>query len=102
MKSAIEETSRRRRIQQEYNEANGITPQSISKPIDMTLVQIAAADYVEIPFEAEEPAVPLDPEQKRQLIASLEEKMKEAARNFAFEKAAQYRDRIKGLKSTEP
>jgi excinuclease ABC subunit B len=102
MKSAIEETSRRRRIQQEYNEVNGITPQSISKPIDMTLVQIAAADYVEIPLEAEEPAVPLDPEQKRQLIASLEEKMKEAARNFEFEKAAQYRDRIKGLKSTEP
>jgi excinuclease ABC subunit B len=102
MKSAIEETSRRRRIQQEYNEVNGITPQSISKPIDMTLVQIAAADYVEIPLEAEEPAVPLDPEQKRQLIASLEEKMKEAARNFEFEKAAQYRDRIKSLKSTEP
>jgi excinuclease ABC subunit B len=102
MKSAIEETSRRRRIQQDYNETNGITPQSISKPIDMTLVQIAAADYVDIPLEVEEPAVPLDAEQRRQLITSLEEKMKEAARNFEFEKAAQYRDRIKGLKSAEP
>ena len=102
MKSAIEETSRRRRIQQDYNETHGITPQSISKPIDMTLVQIAAADYVDIPLEAEEPAVPLDAEQRRQLITSLEEKMKEAARNFEFEKAAQYRDRIKGLKSAEP
>jgi excinuclease ABC subunit B len=102
MKSAIEETSRRRRIQQDYNETHGITPQSISKPIDMTLVQIAAADYVDIPLEPEEPAVPLDAEQRRQLITSLEEKMKEAARNFEFEKAAQYRDRIKGLKSAEP
>ncbi|MCX6587296.1 MAG: excinuclease ABC subunit UvrB [Acidobacteria bacterium] len=102
MKSAIEETSRRRRIQQDYNETHGITPQSISKPIDMTLVQIAAADYVDIPLEPEEPAVPLDAEQRRQLITSLEEKMKEAARNFEFEKAAQYRDRIKRLKSAEP
>jgi len=102
MKSAIEETSRRRRIQQDYNETHGITPQSISKPIDMTLVQIAAADYVDIPLETEEPAVPLDAEQRRQLITSLEEKMKEAARNFEFEKAAQYRDRIKAVKSAEP
>ncbi len=102
MKSAIDETSRRRRIQQDYNEANGITPQSISKPIDMTLVRIAAADYVDIPIEPEEPTELLDPEQKLQLIASLEEKMKEAARHFEFEKAAQYRDRIKALKSPEP
>jgi excinuclease ABC subunit B len=102
MKSAIEETSRRRRIQQDYNETHGITPQSISKPIDMTLVQIAAADYLDIPLEAEEPAVPLDAEQRRQLITSLEEKMKEAARNFQFEIAAQYRDRIKALKAAEP
>ena len=102
MKSAIDETSRRRRIQQDYNEANGITPQSISKPIDMTLVRIAAADYVDIPMEPEEPTELLDPEQTLQLIASLEEKMKEAARHFEFEKAAQYRDRIKALKSPEP
>jgi excinuclease ABC subunit B len=102
MKSAIDETSRRRRIQQDYNEANGITPQSISKPIDMTLVRIAAADYVDIPIEPEEPTEQLDAEQKLQLIASLEEKMKEAARHFEFEKAAQYRDRIKALKSPEP
>jgi len=101
MKSAIEETSRRRRIQHDYNEANGITPQSISKPIDMTLVRIAAADYVDIPIEPEDPTDMLTPEQKVQLIASLEEKMKEAARHFEFEKAAQYRDRIKALKSPE-
>jgi excinuclease ABC subunit B len=101
MKSAIDETTRRRRIQQDYNLANGITPQSISKPIDMTLVRIAAADYVDIPIEPEDPAENYTPEQKLQLIASLEEKMKEAARHFEFEKAAQYRDRIKALKSPE-
>jgi excinuclease ABC subunit B len=102
MKNAIEETSRRRRIQQDYNETNGITPQSISKPIDMTLVRIAAADYVDVPIEPEDPTEELDAGQKLQLIASLEEKMKEAARQFEFEKAAQYRDRIKALKSPEP
>ncbi len=101
MKTAIDETTRRRRIQQDYNLANGITPQSISKPIDMTLVRIAAADYVDIPIEPEDPAENFTPEQKLQLIASLEEKMKEAARHFEFEKAAQYRDRIKALKSPE-
>ena len=101
MKKAIDETSRRRRIQHDYNLANGITPESIRKPIDMMLVRIAAADYVDIPIEPEEPTAHLTPAQKQQLIPDLEEKMREAARNFEFEKAAQYRDRIKALRLSE-
>ncbi len=101
MKKAIDETSRRRRIQNDYNEANGITPESIRKPIDMMLVRVAAADYVDIPIEPEEPTAHLTGAQKQQLIPDLEEKMREAARNFEFEKAAQYRDRIKALRLPE-
>lgn len=101
MKRAIDETSRRRRIQSDYNEANGITPESIRKPIDMMLVRVAAADYVDIPIEPEEPTAHLTAAQKEQLIPDLEEKMREAARNFEFEKAAQYRDRIKALRLAE-
>src|SRR4029077_8870450 len=49
MKRAIEETNRRREIQVRYNEENNITPESIIKPVDMTLVAIAEADYVKLP-----------------------------------------------------
>ncbi|HEU0121045.1 MAG TPA: excinuclease ABC subunit UvrB [Bryobacteraceae bacterium] len=102
MKSAMSETERRRRIQTDYNEANGITPQSINKPIDMSLVRIAESDYLTIPLEPESPEAELDPQQKLQLIADLELRMREAARQFEFEKAAQLRDRIKLLKSPAP
>ena len=54
MRRAIDETSRRRTLQRDYNEANNITPQSIIKPIDMSLVAIAEGDYITVPVEAEE------------------------------------------------
>ncbi len=53
MRQAINETDRRRRTQVEYNERNNITPQSIIKPIDMSLVAIAEGDYVTVPVEAD-------------------------------------------------
>jgi len=98
MRAAIGETNRRRRIQTAYNEANNITPQSIVKPIDMSLVAIAEADYVTVPLEEEETAE-IPPEQIGRYIEELEGKMREAARKFEFEKAAQLRDRIKALKA---
>src|SRR2546423_4236031 len=97
MKRAIDETNRRRTIQKEYNELNGITPQSIIKPIDMTLVAIAEGDYVTVPIEREEDEAEMNPQQREQFIGELEERMREAARKFEFEKAAQIRDRIKAL-----
>ncbi len=98
MRKALEETARRRRAQLEYNERNGITPQSIVKPIDMSLVAVAEGDYATVPLEEDEDVEDLTPEQRVRFIGELEERMREAARRFEFEKAAQIRDRVKALK----
>jgi excinuclease ABC subunit B len=101
MQRAIRETDRRRALQQAYNEANNITPQTIVKPIDMSLVAVAEADYFTVPLEppAEEERE-LTPEQRDALIVELELKMREAAKRFEFEKAAQFRDRMRALKAS--
>ncbi|HSB12940.1 MAG TPA: excinuclease ABC subunit UvrB [Bryobacteraceae bacterium] len=102
MRKAIDETDRRRRIQTEYNEINSITPQSIIKPIDMSLVAVAEGDYVTVPLEAEDEEVEaMAPEQRQKFVEELEERMREAARKFEFERAAQIRDRIKAVKSID-
>ena len=102
MKRAIQETGRRRAIQVAYNEENNITPQSIIKPIDMSLVAIAEGDYVTIPLEDDEEEIAaLTPARFRQYLADLEEKMREAAKRFEFEKAARFRDRLLDLKQKE-
>jgi len=98
MRKALSETARRRQTQLEYNERNHITPQSIVKPIDMSLVAVAEGDYVTVPLEVDEEVDNLTPEQRQRFIAELEERMREAARKFEFEKAAQLRDRVKALK----
>jgi len=99
MKKALDETSRRRRTQEEYNERNHIVPQSIIKPIDMSLVAIAEGDYVTVPLETDEEVESLTPQQREVFLGELEERMREAARKFEFEKAAQLRDRLKALKT---
>jgi len=101
MRHALDETARRRKTQVEYNEINGITPQSIVKPIDMSLVAVAEGDYVTVPLEEDQDVENLTPEQLQKFIADLEESMREAARKFEFEKAAQLRDRVKALKLSE-
>jgi excinuclease ABC subunit B len=101
MKRAIDETTRRRVTQLRYNEENGITPQSIIKPIDMSLVAIAEGDYVTVPAEPEESGEELSPAEREKFIEDLERRMREAARKFEFEKAAQLRDRIKHLRTVE-
>jgi excinuclease ABC subunit B len=98
MRKALGETGRRRAVQLDYNERNGIVPQSIIKPIDMSLVAIAEADYVTVPLEEDEDVEGLSPEERQRFIAELEERMREAARKFEFEQAAQLRDRVKALK----
>jgi excinuclease ABC subunit B len=97
MRRALSETGRRRQTQLEYNERNHITPQSIIKPIDMSLVAVAEGDYVTVPLEVDEEVDDLTPEQRVRFIGELEERMREAARKFEFEKAAQLRDRVKAL-----
>ncbi len=101
MRKAIEETNRRRRTQVDYNERNGIIPQSIIKPIDMSLVAVAEGDYVTVPVEADEDVDQMSTEQRAKFMTELEERMREAARKFEFEKAAQLRDRIKELRTRD-
>ena len=87
MKRAIDETLRRRAIQTAYNEENGITPESIVRPLDMTLAGIVAADYADLTAGESEGM----PEFKTQeevdaYIGKLESDMREAAKRFEFEK----------------
>jgi len=101
MKKAIEETNRRRQIQQKYNEEHGITPQSIQKNIDEVLTSVYERDYVDYTGLAEEKDIYLSPEKRQKRMAELENLMKEAARNLEFEKAAKYRDELQRLKKRE-
>jgi len=97
MNQAIGETNRRRAKQIQYNQENGITPESIVKPVDMALASIVEADYVTVPMEGDDDDAATADELEA-LIHTLETRMREAAKQFEFEKAAQLRDRIKGLR----
>jgi len=97
MQQAMGETNRRRAKQLQYNEENGITPESIIKPVDMSLAAIVEADYVTVPLESDDDNAATG-DQLEELIKTLENRMREAAKQFEFEKAAQLRDRIKGLR----
>jgi excinuclease ABC subunit B len=99
MRRAMEETRRRRSLQTAYNETHNITPQTIRKPIDATLVAVSEGDYVTVPLEEEVPTADVPPERLESYLAELEEKMREAARRFDFKQAAAYRDRLRELKS---
>ena len=98
MKRAIDETSRRRTVQVQYNLDHNITPQSIIKPIDMNLIRIGEGDYVTVPVEPDMPESSMTPPQREKYIAELEERMRDAARKFEFENAAKIRDKIKQLR----
>ncbi len=102
MQRALDETGRRRAIQRAYNEEHGITPESIVRPVEMSLAAIVEADY------GDEVAASLDqmPEFRTQAeldlyIAKLEVEMRESAKKFEFEKAAKLRDTIRDLRTKE-
>jgi excinuclease ABC subunit B len=99
MRRAIDETNRRRTVQRAYNLANNIEPQSIIKAIDSNLIAVVEADYVTVPLEPEEQIENIPPEQMENYLAGLEERMREAARKFDFKQAAEFRDRLKDLRS---
>jgi excinuclease ABC subunit B len=102
MKRAMDETSRRRAIQSAYNEEHGITPESIVRPLDMTLAGIVAADYADLTAgEAEGMPEFKTQEEVDAYIGKLESDMREAAKKFEFEKAAKLRDTIKELRTKE-
>jgi excinuclease ABC subunit B len=101
MKKAIDETYRRRAIQQAYNEEHGITPESISRPLDMSLVAVAEADYADLTNEVEGMPEFKSQEELDGYIAKLESDMREAAKRFEFERAAKLRDTIRDLRTKE-
>jgi excinuclease ABC subunit B len=100
MKRAIDETRRRRDVQEAYNLEHGITPQTIVKAIEATLVTAYEADYFKVPLDLEE-YEEYSPEKIDQTIKQLDSDMREAARRFEFERAAELRDRIKYLRERE-
>jgi excinuclease ABC subunit B len=100
MKKALDETDRRRAIQRAYNEENGITPESIIRPVDMSLAHIIDADYVDVLTDGDVPNFKSQ-EELDTYIAKLEADMREAAKRFEFEKAAKLRDQIKDLRTKE-
>jgi excinuclease ABC subunit B len=105
MEQAISETNRRREKQVVYNKENNITPMSIIKSVDMDLARIVEADYVTIPLDD----IVLDAataniktgDQLAEMLKQLEIQMREAAKKFEFEKAAQLRDRIRSLRQKD-
>ncbi len=101
MQRALDETTRRRAIQQAYNDEHGITPQSIVRPLDMSLAQIVEADYVDVADAAEGMPEFKSQEELDAYIARLENDMREAAKRFEFEQAAKLRDTIKELRTKE-
>ncbi|MBI5199481.1 MAG: UvrB/UvrC motif-containing protein, partial [Nitrospirae bacterium] len=98
MQRAIDEMNRRRKIQQEYNKKNGITPESIKKHIHEVMGSIYEADYYTVPAVAEKGAEYLPKDEVKKIIEALEKEMKDAAKNLEFEKAAKLRDQINELK----
>jgi excinuclease ABC subunit B len=91
MAEAIEETRRRRLIQESYNQEHGITPQGIRKAIRDITERVKAVTEQRTPYVA---TAPTAKEDMARLIKELEAQMKAAARGFEFEKAALLRDRI--------
>jgi excinuclease ABC subunit B len=100
MKRAMEETQRRRAIQEVFNRENGITPQTIIKPIEATLITASEADYFKVPTEVDQ-IEDYSPENLEATITRLEVEMRAAAKRFEFERAAELRDRIKVLRERE-
>jgi excinuclease ABC subunit B len=102
MRKALEETSRRRTLQEAYNREHGITPESVKKQIGELLSSVYEMDYAAVPEigeGGEERYRTVD--ELHAEIKSLEKQMREAAKALEFERAAEIRDRLKVLRGRE-
>jgi excinuclease ABC subunit B len=101
MEATLNETNRRRKLQERFNQEHGITPESIRKAVTDIMSSVYEKDYVTIPVAAE-PEVPyITKKQVPKLIKKLRKEMVEAAKLLEFERAAELRDRIMRLEQTE-
>jgi excinuclease ABC subunit B len=101
LRSAIEETERRRNKQREWNEAHGITPVSIRRQIGQVLESVFEQDYVTVAAVKDAGATEFVGKDLKSAIADLEKRMRVAASNLEFEQAARFRDEIKRLEAME-
>jgi excinuclease ABC subunit B len=101
MRRAMDETNRRRAVQQDYNREHGITPQTIVKAIAGSLVEIAEADYVDLSHVADAQAEYVALGEIPERIARLRKEMRAAAADLEFERAAELRDEIQRLQDRE-
>lgn len=103
MKRAIDETTRRRKVQEEHNLKNGVTPKTIKRAILEMAGTPVEADYatMSLPEEVQGDEEFFDLESLRKEMKRVREEMRKAAVNLEFEKAAQYRDRLKELQEKE-
>jgi len=101
MQLCIDETTRRRKIQEEYNTANGIIPETVRKGLRTILESIEEQDYYTVPLAAEEGEEYLSAREIPKLVKSLRKEMLAAAKELDFEKAAAIRDRVKKLEGME-
>jgi excinuclease ABC subunit B len=101
IRRALDETDRRRTVQRAHNEEHGITPASIIRSLDMSLVHILKAEYADM--TSQDDSLPeFQTQQELDIyIGKLESDMREAAKKFEFEKAAKLRDNIKDLRTKE-
>jgi excinuclease ABC subunit B len=97
MKDAIDETLRRRELQQAYNLEHGITPETVKRVIGNTLQAPEERDWVTVPVAEEQ----LPPKEIAKLIKKLRKEMLAAAKEMEFERAAELRDRVKRLEDAE-
>ena len=101
IRRALDETDRRRTVQEAHNEEHGITPTSIMRSLDMSLVHILKAEYADLTSQDEEIPEFNTQQELDGYIGRLESDMREAAKKFEFEKAAKLRDNIKELRTKE-
>ena len=100
MRVALEETTRRRALQEAYNAEHGITPATIVKAIDDVSLSVYGLDYA-TPVAMEDREAYLSPDELESRIEQLQGQMRQAAANLDFERAATLRDKIKALKGRE-
>jgi excinuclease ABC subunit B len=101
MAAAMEETEKRRALQQAYNRKHRITPTSIKKAIQDILSSVYEADYVTVPLAKEPTEDYLDPRRLPAYLKKLQKEMKAAAKRLDFEEAAELRDKIRKLQEKE-